>query len=602
MSTRYLSIYTSGDAFTSVSTLSLSITQNPVTVSASSDQHVSAHSLSLTLNHATTVTNLVEIPVSRLSMSLTQRAVSLVINSSVTVPAQSLTLTQHDVYTVFSKNVASLSISTTLNQATLEIESEGDIEVLGEGTYYLEGEGLFGETDVDLERLGSGKYSYSGQGFADYDTGYDSLLGTGDYVLSGDGLIDFQGQIAEEILGSGEYALGVAGDTGLIETVGTEQSHNLLGEGAYSESGEGLIEVSGLLDSKSVKGSGRYLASGWGLFSDVTAVTAGANSTLLGSGLFYGMGDGLLDRTYADDTEYNETLLGSGSYTESGTGLKDTIGYKADDANVTLLGRGTYSLTDFGLMSNTGVADAGTDVTLLGTGLFISSGTGYKDTRSDTDVGITVTQLGYGLYSLSGGYLVDAVTSGNEVELTGSGEFEYGVLPGLMAVGLPRYVELMGEGEYLVAGEGIVDQVQKYQTWVFNGLSFEASLYSNWDFNSYAKLNGKAYGAKNDGIYLLEGDDDNGTDFHPSVMIGPTTMGTAKVKRVRSVKIPGCGAEPTISVTGRRGIYTYNSTVTATNDKAYVGSNAEGNDITLVVEDFAEVGALEITPVVLSRS
>jgi hypothetical protein len=62
--------------------------------------------------------------------------------------------------------------------------------------------------------------------------------------------------------------------------------------------------------------------------------------------------------------------------------------------------------------------------------------------------------------------------------------------------------------------------------WALNLDVNGSTRYENYDFNSFAVIDGVAYGAKSDGIYRLEGPDDNGTDIAARVNFGNLSFGS----------------------------------------------------------------------------
>jgi hypothetical protein len=69
------------------------------------------------------------------------------------------------------------------------------------------------------------------------------------------------------------------------------------------------------------------------------------------------------------------------------------------------------------------------------------------------------------------------------------------------------------------------------QVWVVSEAG-QTSRYEGYAFNSFGKFNGQYYGAKEDGIYLLEGDTDQGEPVRASVNFGKQNFGTALKKHV----------------------------------------------------------------------
>ena len=68
------------------------------------------------------------------------------------------------------------------------------------------------------------------------------------------------------------------------------------------------------------------------------------------------------------------------------------------------------------------------------------------------------------------------------------------------------------------------------QVWAMDWDTAATTAYENYAFNSFAVIDGKAYGCKADGIYLLEGDDDEGVPVRASVNFGANDFGTTKNK------------------------------------------------------------------------
>ena len=85
--------------------------------------------------------------------------------------------------------------------------------------------------------------------------------------------------------------------------------------------------------------------------------------------------------------------------------------------------------------------------------------------------------------------------------------------------------------------DGDSDEVGGDQTWVVNAETSASSVYEGFAFNSYAVIGGQLYGARSDGLYLLEGDDDDGVPIRASMSFGSTSFGTAMLKRMESAYI-----------------------------------------------------------------
>jgi len=73
---------------------------------------------------------------------------------------------------------------------------------------------------------------------------------------------------------------------------------------------------------------------------------------------------------------------------------------------------------------------------------------------------------------------------------------------------------------------------EEYTGLVVNTKSFALTRYSGYNFNSFAKVRGQYFGAAADGIYYLEGDDDNGTDIEAKIRTAMLDFGADHQKRV----------------------------------------------------------------------
>ena len=69
-------------------------------------------------------------------------------------------------------------------------------------------------------------------------------------------------------------------------------------------------------------------------------------------------------------------------------------------------------------------------------------------------------------------------------------------------------------------------------TWIVNQNTGAPYRYENHDFHSFGKIGSDYLGAKSDGIYLLDGDDDNGTPIDAIASTGRLDFSSNKAKRV----------------------------------------------------------------------
>lgn len=98
--------------------------------------------------------------------------------------------------------------------------------------------------------------------------------------------------------------------------------------------------------------------------------------------------------------------------------------------------------------------------------------------------------------------------------------------------------EQVGVGERLrttvfSAGSGALRD--EGQAWVVNTDSNASTRYDAYGFNSFARVGAKHYGAKADGIYLLEGQDDAGQPIKSGVALGAHRFGTDALKHMDAV-------------------------------------------------------------------
>jgi len=69
--------------------------------------------------------------------------------------------------------------------------------------------------------------------------------------------------------------------------------------------------------------------------------------------------------------------------------------------------------------------------------------------------------------------------------------------------------------------------------WCMNADNFGVSSYGDYPFNSFAKIGGKYYGANANGLYLLEGDSDDGEAISAKAMLAATDCDKTKQGTIR---------------------------------------------------------------------
>jgi len=151
-------------------------------------------------------------------------------------------------------------------------------------------------------------------------------------------------------------------------------------------------------------------------------------------------------------------------------------------------------------------------------------------------------------------------------------------------------------GGFCLAGYGILnggDEVS--ETWALNGFTLEPSLYASFDFKSYAMFQGQAYGCREDGIYLLEGPDDNGEAIVSGVRLGPMNFGTERQKRLRLIRPGAEGVTARVAAGGEEEVSQQEE------DVIPVSRNVEGNEFVLDLQGFEQLGFVEVLPLVLMK-
>lgn len=78
---------------------------------------------------------------------------------------------------------------------------------------------------------------------------------------------------------------------------------------------------------------------------------------------------------------------------------------------------------------------------------------------------------------------------------------------------------------------GTIQQPETYDVFVMNTRNNALSEYINYAYNSYCKFGSLYLGAKSDGIYLLEGDDDEGVNIDALFATGLMNAGIDRIKR-----------------------------------------------------------------------
>lgn len=138
-----------------------------------------------------------------------------------------------------------------------------------------------------------------------------------------------------------------------------------------------------------------------------------------------------------------------------------------------------------------------------------------------------------------------------------------------------------------------------YECWVLNTPKFAPSIYSNFDFNSYASFDGKAFGANATGIYELTGETDAGREIDAGVSFSKTTFGVPTSKRMLKAYIGYTGGSPVMVVEVENGT---RKTYTISQYNSVVGSrDVKGRQWKLSIAGFDSLDTVKLVPIVLTR-
>ena len=167
---------------------------------------------------------------------------------------------------------------------------------------------------------------------------------------------------------------------------------------------------------------------------------------------------------------------------------------------------------------------------------------------------------------------------------------------GIIAFISPQILEIIGDIEVGISGGEIDPGV--FDTYALTGARGEPSIYSGFNFNSYARHRGQDFGAGAGGIYLLVGEDDAGDEIHPGLKIGPFNLATDREKRLRLLRLGGKtdGAQVKVSNgNGGAGYYPVEE------GRVAVSREVQGREITIEITDFESLDHLEIIQTILHK-
>jgi hypothetical protein len=164
---------------------------------------------------------------------------------------------------------------------------------------------------------------------------------------------------------------------------------------------------------------------------------------------------------------------------------------------------------------------------------------------------------------------------------------------------MPPLVVITGDalGGFVLGG---AEPSEVFEAWVLNGQSFEPSIFSAFNFNSFAQFREQAYAAGEDGIYLLGGEFDAGETIHTGARVGPANFGTDSEKRIRGVQFgKNAGKSTRVRVESDTGEGVFSPD--RDDNRVVVSRDIQGNEFVVDIVDFKELSQLEITPLRLAR-
>ena len=146
-------------------------------------------------------------------------------------------------------------------------------------------------------------------------------------------------------------------------------------------------------------------------------------------------------------------------------------------------------------------------------------------------------------------------------------------------------------------GDTVTLDGEIWQCWVISTNQFNLSVYSGFEFNSYAVYGDAAFGCKADGIYELTGATDAGAAIHSGIILPETAFQTSKQKKFRKAYFGIVGTTPVLRCETDNGSQDY----TISDCRANISRNLKGRNWTLKVGEFDSLEFIEFFSVILSR-
>jgi hypothetical protein len=138
-----------------------------------------------------------------------------------------------------------------------------------------------------------------------------------------------------------------------------------------------------------------------------------------------------------------------------------------------------------------------------------------------------------------------------------------------------------------------------YECYVLNTPKFYPSMYSGFDFNSYAVFENRAFAANDVGIYELTGSTDAGNKIHTGAILSETDFGSPNQKRFRRGYLGISGDAPVMVLeceNGQRETYSID-----TQGKTVFSSDLKSKSWKISIADFDELSTIKLIPVILTK-
>ena len=124
---------------------------------------------------------------------------------------------------------------------------------------------------------------------------------------------------------------------------------------------------------------------------------------------------------------------------------------------------------------------------------------------------------------------------------------------GLAGVGTPGCVYSASLAASLELFSRMLLNGDEWDCWMLSTSQFFPSVYSGFDFNSFAHHNETDYAANGNGIYAIEGDTGDGQPFNTGILFHPCSFGTASRKKFRKLFVTAIGDDLVLQATTDNG-------------------------------------------------